>query len=261
MTKEPIAPRFVFIGGLHRSGTSLLTRLIGAHPSVSAFKDTGVPEDEGQHLQSVYPAALAYGGPGRFALSPQAHLTEASSLNTSEAGRKLFEQWSGYWDLSKPVLLEKSPPNLIRMRFLQALFPNSHFLMIVRHPLAVAYATQKWSPDPLRKLVRNWERAHELVKADAPYIQNLRIVRYEDLVERPKATLEEVFGFLELPLIPAAVPIHTDLNSRYLERWRRDRSQLTHWLDSMIVAWRWKRTTETFGYELFRDRHQRHSVN
>ena len=54
---------YVFVGGLHRSGTSLLARSLEAHPSVSGFRDTGVPEDEGQHLQSVYPA----GSPSRAA--------------------------------------------------------------------------------------------------------------------------------------------------------------------------------------------------
>ena len=47
--------RYVFVTGLHRSGTSLLARCIAQHPQVSGFSGTGVPEDEGQLLQSVYP--------------------------------------------------------------------------------------------------------------------------------------------------------------------------------------------------------------
>ncbi len=57
---------FVFVGGLHRSGTSLVSRAIASHPEVSAFADTGVPEDESQHLQSVFPPAIRYGAPGNF---------------------------------------------------------------------------------------------------------------------------------------------------------------------------------------------------
>ena len=62
--------RFVFLAGLHRSGTTLLARLLAAHPEVSGFSGTGVPADEGQHLQTVYPAAKVYGGPGRFGFAP-----------------------------------------------------------------------------------------------------------------------------------------------------------------------------------------------
>jgi hypothetical protein len=46
--------RLVFIGGLHRSGTSIVHRCLSDHPDVSGFQSTGVWEDEGQHLQSVY---------------------------------------------------------------------------------------------------------------------------------------------------------------------------------------------------------------
>src|SRR5207249_5367403 len=59
--------RFVFVGGLHRSGTSLMARTIAGHPEVSAFTGTGVPEDEGQHLQTVYPKPSARQQAGRFA--------------------------------------------------------------------------------------------------------------------------------------------------------------------------------------------------
>ena len=80
--------RLVFVGGLHRSGTTPLTRLLGDHPQISAFTGTGVSQDEGQHLQDVYPPASAYGGAGRFANRPEAHLTEASPLvSPSNAGR------------------------------------------------------------------------------------------------------------------------------------------------------------------------------
>ena len=66
-------PRHVFIGGLMRSGTTLLARILAQHPDVSAFSDTGFVQDEGQYLQSVFPvSSFAYGGPGRFAFDPAA---------------------------------------------------------------------------------------------------------------------------------------------------------------------------------------------
>ena len=77
---DPARHRLLFVGGLHRSGTTLLADLIAAHPSTSGFANTGVPADEGQHLQDVYPAARAYGGPGRFGLAPDAHMTETHEL-------------------------------------------------------------------------------------------------------------------------------------------------------------------------------------
>ena len=39
--------------------------------------------------------------------------------------------------MSEPVLVEKSPPNLVRTRFLQALFPDARQIVVTRHPIAV----------------------------------------------------------------------------------------------------------------------------
>ena len=38
--------RYLFVGGLHRSGTSLLTRLVAAHDAVTTISDAPVPESE-----------------------------------------------------------------------------------------------------------------------------------------------------------------------------------------------------------------------
>ena len=160
----------VFVGGLHRSGTTLLARMLGEHPQVSGLQDTGVWEDEGQHLQDVYPTAKKLGGPGRFAFHPQAHLDARSPLIDHDARARLLAAWEPFWDLDRRVLVEKSPPNLVRMRFLQAVFPQARFVAVLRHPLAVSYATQKWSRTPLATLLRHWVVAHERFMADVPHL-------------------------------------------------------------------------------------------
>src|SRR5262245_49725427 len=155
--------RVLLICGLHRSGTSILHRLLREHPATSGFSDTGVFQDEGQHLQSVFPAAYHFGGAGRFAFYPKAHLTESSELVTDANRNKLLREWGAYYDLSKDVLLEKSPPNIIRSRFFQAMFPDSCFVFIVRHPIAVSIATTKWSRTSVAELMFHWRIAHGLM--------------------------------------------------------------------------------------------------
>jgi len=242
----PAGHRFVFVCGLHRSGTSLLFQALRAHPEVSGFTDTGAPEDEGQHLQDIYPPARLYGGPGRFGFDPRAHLTEDSSL-VSEANRDaLFAAWSRYWDLNQPVLLEKSPPNLIRTRFLQALFPESRFVVLTRHPVAVALATRKWQPAPLARHLRHWIVCHEWYERDAPHLRDKVVVRYEDLVARPGEVMEGLWDFLGLPAIPLAVPVRQGVNERYFAQWReggrglvrgRLRARLVRRLEPAVRRW------------------------
>ena len=51
--------KIILVCGLHRSGTSLLFQILRDHPDISGFRNTGVNQDEGQHLQSVYlPVAI-----------------------------------------------------------------------------------------------------------------------------------------------------------------------------------------------------------
>jgi hypothetical protein len=229
--------RILFVGGLHRSGTTPVARWIAQHPDVSAFGETGVAEDEGQHLQDVYPPATAHGGPGRFAFDDGAHLTESSPLVSEESRRRVWSAWSPHWDLERPVLLEKSPPNLVRMRFLQALFPDhSYFLAVVRHPIAVAYATKRWSrafggvpprfsrrlpalQAGVHSLIRHWVEAHERFLADARFLDHVTLIRYEDIVEDCPGELARIFRFSGLGPVEDRWEVKAALNDRYIRRW------------------------------------------
>ena len=219
--RSPRDHRMVFVGGLHRSGTTLLARLVGGHPLVSGFSGTGVPEDEGQHLQRVYPSAQAYGGPGRFGFDERAHLTEHSPLAGPTSARRLFEQWSPHWDLSRPLLLEKSPPNLLATRFLQALFPGAHFIVIVRHPAAVALATRRRDPrQRLLRLLRHWFHVHALLISDLPSLDHVLVVRYERLLEDPDVCRQRLAAFLGVPDQFPPLVMDREAQEQYLRAWR-----------------------------------------
>ncbi len=209
----------VFVAGLHRSGTTALTTLLAVHPEVSGFGNTGAKEDEGQHIQRIYPSARAYGGAGRFAFDPRAHLTESSPLATRENAQRLFDQWRPYWDLSKRILVEKSPPNLVMMRFLQALYPNARFVVVTRHPIVVSLATSKWRGGTLLPLLDHWLVAHEIFRADGPEVTRLHVLTYEDLTANPRSTLCEVEQFLELSTALDSSSVDASRSNTYAERW------------------------------------------
>ena len=248
------AHTIAFVAGLHRSGTSALARLLASHPGVSGFSDTGVKEDEGQHLQQVYPSARAYGGAGRFAFEPRAHLTEDSPLVSSSNADRLFEQWSAHWDLRRPVLIEKSPPNLIMTRFLQALYPRARFIVVTRHPIVVSLSTSRWrgGDRTLLPLLDHWLTAHELFRADSAHLAHLHQLTYEDLMADPQATLAKVARFLELEGPIDAASIDPARSDSYTDRWKAMLAS-TKTRDRALVATvrdRFGERIQSFGYSI-----------
>jgi hypothetical protein len=248
---DPARHRLVFVGGLHRSGTTLLADLIAEHPHASGFADTGVPADEGQHLQDVYPPARAFGGPGRFGLSPAAHMTETHTLVSPSSRARLLAAWEPHWDLERSVLVEKSPPNLIRTRFLQALFPGSTFVMVVRHPIPVSLATARWrGTRRLGALIEHWLRCHQLFAADEARLERVHVVRYEDLVDNPEACVKRLWTDVGLDAVAVRTSVEPGSNERYFELWRGLKRDLAMRVYLGLAATRYERRVRRFGYSL-----------
>ena len=245
--------QLVFVAGLHRSGTTLLARLLAAHPEISGFSGTGAPADEGQHLQTVYPSDHEYGRPGRFGFAAEMHLTEGSPLVSEGNARTLFGQWSPHWDLSRRILLEKSPPNLIKTRFLQALFPGSAFVVIVRHPIPVSIPTAKWrGTRRYDRMFEHWLHCHALFEADRPHLGRVHLLRYEQLVSDPAGQLRKIFEFLRVEPIAPSEAVETQANEMYFRRWKKLKRdpRMRAYLD--LVSVRYERQMRGYGYSLIR---------
>lgn len=242
----------MFVGGLHRSGTTIVTDCLRAHPQISGFEDTGVREDEGQFLQTVYPTAGEFGGPGRWAFQAGAALDERSPLVSDANRSQLFQQWARHWDLDRPVLLEKSPPNLLRARFLQAMFPSSTFVMVMRHPVAVSYATwtRRRRNTRLRNVLEHWVVAHERFAADVPYLARLIVVPFERFVSDPETWVRSVLDLVGLEGVPKLPHIRTDTNLPYFDAWQRERARRLRGVPLRRTAARLEGRAHAFGYSL-----------
>ena len=220
--------KFIFICGLHRSGTSLLYKILKKQSNISGFSNTSAIEDEGQHLQSVFNAANKYGGPGKFGFNKDSYLNEKSSLINESNRRRLFKEWSQYWDLSKEYLIEKSPPNLVRTRFLQALFPNSYFITILRHPIATSIATKKWSKSSYSSLLDHWIVCHKKYINDKEKLKNSLEIKYEDLIEDTEKTLQSISEFIGNKRINNKLKIKANINEKYFNEWMSMKKSIFH---------------------------------
>ncbi len=241
---------FIFLAGLHRSGTSLLHEILREHPEISGFSGTGVPEDEGQHLQSVYSSALAFGGPGKFVFNPQAYMNETHPLATDETASQLLKQWSIYNDFSNRYFIEKSPPTIIRTRFFQKLFPKSKFIVILRHPLAVSYATEKWSNTSIASLLDHTLLAYEKFFEDMAFLNEVYVLRYEEFILNPQSTIDSIYKFLGLKSVVITHNIDKAINEKYFNKWGLERKKL---VNRIFYASRFNKLevrSNKFGYSL-----------
>ena len=241
--------QLVFVGGLHKSGTSFVHRCLAGHPRVSGFRDTGVWEDEGQHLQTVFRSAAKHGGAGRFGFDPEAHLTETSDLVSEENRDRLLAEWGKHWDRRADVWVEKSPPNLIRGRFLQALFPEAVFVVVMRHPAAMAVACQKFTRSTYQSAIRHWVICHELAADDAAHLQRLAVIHYERFVADPDGELERVFELIGLEPYRTGEAVRHGSNDSYLRQFRSSANPLRA-IDRRLAIRQSESSVERFGYSL-----------
>lgn len=195
VTPVPTPKKWVFLVGCYNSGTTLLAQLLGNHPEISALPT------EGHFITDQFVKDYEVGLPRMWAGREELfRLTEES---TGPDPIRVKKEWGMRLDRRKPVLLEKSPPNTIRVRWLQRHFAPAYFVAIVRNGYAVAEGiTRKADPRHLRdswpigQSAWQWRRSNEVLEDDAPQLQHLLWTRYEDLTRDPVAELNRITDFI-----------------------------------------------------------------
>jgi hypothetical protein len=224
-TAEPLLKAPIFIIGLNKSGTSLLYLLLSQHESVSPIKafKAFTPKGpgaamlhmekygigEGQKIPDL-PEKLrkVEGGGGRFAgpaFLDQYRLTEADA-EPGDAAR-VAAAYRRAMVRPDARLCEKTPPNILRTRYLQALFPDAAFVAVVRDPYANVSANgkkrSKWGG--VEEQARHWANAYSTFLADRSHLRRCLLVHYERLVEDTDRELRRVCAFCGIPAVTAGV--------------------------------------------------------
>ena len=156
--------------------------MIGSLPEVSSIESSPAPENEGCYLQGAIPHTARHGIPGHYATDPAQHHVESSRYDTLETAERLARDWDRWFAPGGDWRVEKSPVNLTRMRLYQSLFPMAQFVVVLRHPSAMAAALAKWTDVPAEQLIDYALDAYELALADTAWLHATMVLRYEDLV-------------------------------------------------------------------------------
>jgi len=107
--------------------------------------------------------------------------------------------WHSYWDSSKPILLEKSPPHIIRAADIAEYFQPSRFIVMARNPYAQAEGLMRrnrWPADRAANFALMCLRTQQQnVKAFPESI----VLSYESLVADPAQACARIGR--EIPLL------------------------------------------------------------
>ncbi len=104
--------------------------------------------------------------------------------------------WHGYWDQTKPLLVEKSPPNLIRTGEILEHFQPAYFLLMVRNPYAHCESLIRrlqWDPG---RAARFAIRCLQQQADNAESLDNALAFTYEALTEGPEQISREIQDFI-----------------------------------------------------------------
>jgi hypothetical protein len=205
--------RLLFVISPPRAGSTLLQRMLGSHSQIATY-----PEP---HL--ITPLAFL-GYHDLVDKAPYDHINAAEAMRNFVAGLPRGEDdyldaLRAYSDTlygrmlapsGKRYFLDKTPAYALVLPFLRKLYPEAHYVVLTRHPLAVAssYANSFFDGD--------WQAAAEFNPIVNRYLPAIaRFLReppahclqvsYEQLVREPAAELAQIFAFLDLPNEPKAV--------------------------------------------------------
>ena len=237
----------VFFVGFPRSGTTLMERILTAHPDVITTQEDTPIYPTIQRARGLaangtdYPACLDVLGDEDFA--------EARSFFWREAENRVGP-------LGGRVLVDTLPLNIVEAGFIKRLLPEARFLIALRDPrdACLSCFIQKFAPNnalanflDLQQTARTYQAVMGLWLQTRPGLEGSYLeFRYEDLVADLEGTVRSVIDYIGvdwrdeiLQHRDVAAPLYT----RTAQRWRAYEQQLVPILADLAPF------IEAFGYD------------
>jgi hypothetical protein len=202
----------VIIYGSARSGTSLLSRIVGSHPNI------GVPFES--HLYNrFYPWLKYYGdlaqAKNRDRLIHDLLQTDVMALWDRKPEyddivrllehndfHSIVDAMMKAWLLksNKSRWGEKTPWHMFYWREIMEGFPDAKYIFIVRdgRDASLSWRAARFGPKHMLPLAKRWKHFHDVYEQfkQAVNKDNLYELRYEDLLDNPEKIAREICEFL-----------------------------------------------------------------
>jgi len=202
----------IFLISQPRAGSTLLQKILGAHPEIHTVSEPWVA------LHPLF--ALRQKGVSAFyshALAREATRDFVSEQVYFDGVRLLLNHLynSVLAPSGKPIFLDKTPRYYFIIAELRRVFPDARFLFLLRNPLAVLSSIlEAWvdRPPPGRRCALRLDLLHDLLTAPHSLADaianpgpNDAIIHYEELVRNPEVEVTRLCERLRLPFVPEMV--------------------------------------------------------
>ena len=171
--------KFLFILTPPYCGSTLLNQLLSTSKNVSCNNHLGVRE--GQLLPEVKDIMFYNKGWHNEVSYPWA---------------KIKKVWMKYWDQRKPILLDKTNTNIMRVNEIEKVFDNTFFLAMVRNPYAQAEgiirrngSSPEYAAQFALKCLR-YQRKNKEING------NILFISYEELCDNKEESIEKMQEFI-----------------------------------------------------------------
>ena len=234
----------IFVGGVPRSGTTLLRVILDSHPNIYC----------GTELRVVHALANLWSAANE---PPSARTLKDFYGVDREATRKIFADLitsflePAWLTSGKPRVAEKTPSNLLAFKALRQLFPESPLIHVIRDGrdvVASRLERDRAVPTPgmgaaelAASRAQEWVEAMRLrgeILSDSQLASAYLEIRYESLVQMPQPTLEPVFAFVGEQFDARVLAFHeVERNVAGTEEWSADAVRRSIFTSS-IGRWR-----------------------
>lgn len=175
--------------GAQRSGTTLLRLLLDAHPRLRVGPETGFVRSVGQMGGATAPGRGTPWHDG-FDLTQDEIEQQLADAYSALLARDARSHGARRWG-------EKTPVHRYEGERIQRLFPDAYVIAVVRHPVPVARSRTRWEY-PQQETLVDWAASIANHHDDAVRFgpRRFRLVRYENLLADPGATMRALLRFL-----------------------------------------------------------------
>ncbi len=183
--------QYLFIVIPNNSASTLVKRQIAACPNVCSL------QKEGQWYFNE--AGPLPNDCLRVWTEQEARFIDSSRYDWEKIQARWHEQWSKQsrrYGRPDTLLLEKSPPNVLRARILQQQFPDARFVLSIRNPYAVCEGMKRRVGYDVARNAQHWLRCATWQVENIKSLKRHLFFRYEDLCDHRLAVQQQLREFL-----------------------------------------------------------------